>query len=350
MPYQRRFVLAALRSCAALLFWISLSPRADAGDLGELTFVRDAGVTASDEFVEALGRRLGADGKLRSVLASDYSPAAAGVELARADDDDAAFELPPRTRSLGSGTLPNPVLDETQALKQRSGKRPIIVAVGAEALHAVMRSPQKKTVVAVLVNTADVESVRTADTELYAIVTDQPMQRQLQLIELAIPKPHRIGLVYPPDAEAQYSAVSVAARQLGLTVVAKRSDTAADLSGALASVLAASDVLLLLSDPISLAPGVAQSVLRSAAAARKPVVSSTEALVRAGAVLGVYTTREQFVEEAADSITLLQRGGKPPAIAMPRRFSVGVNSTVAQALALPVSDQDALQRRLSAAP
>lgn len=342
-------MLAALRSCAAALIWLSLSPRSIASDLPELTFVRDVGVAASDEFVGMLGRRLGGDGKWRSMLASEYSPADGGVELARADDD-AAFEFPPRTRSLGASPPPNVALDETQALKQRPGKRPIVVAVGPEALHAVMRSTQKKTVVAVLVNKADVESVRTADTELYAIVTDQPMQRQLQLIELAIPKPHRIGLVYPPDAEAQYAAASAAARQLGLVVVARRSDTAADLSAALASVLPASDVLLLLSDPVSLAPGVAQSVLRSAAAARKPVVSSTEALVRAGAVLGVYTTRDQFVEEAADSITLLQRGGRPPAIAMPRRFSVGVNSTVAQALALPVSDQDALQRKLAAAP
>jgi putative ABC transport system substrate-binding protein len=349
MHYHRRFVLAVLRSCAAALLWLSLSPRSIAGDLSELTFVRDAGVAASDEFVEMLGRHLSGDGKSRSMLASEYSPADADVELAQADDD-AAFEFPPRTRSLGAGTQSNIALDETQALKKRPGKRPIVVAVGPEALHAVMRSSQKKTVVAVLVSRADVDSVRSADAELYAIVTDQPMQRQLQLIEFAIPKPHRIGLVYPPDAEAQYAAVSVAAKQLGLAVVAKRSDTAADLSSALAKVLPASDVLLLLSDPISLAPGVAQSVLRSAAAARKPVVSSTEALVRAGAVLGVYTTRDQFVEEAADSISLLQRGGRPPAIAMPRRFSVGVNSTVAQALALQVSDQDALQRRLAAAP
>lgn len=349
MHYHRRFVLAVLRSCAAALLWLSLSPRSIAGDLSELTFVRDAGVAASDEFVEMLGRRLSGDGKPRSMLASEYSPADADVELAQADDD-AAFEFPPRTRSLGTGAPSNIALDETQALKKRSVKRPIVVAVGPEALHAVMRSSQKKTVVAVLVSRADVDSVRSADAELYAIVTDQPMQRQLQLIEFAIPKPHRIGLVYPPDAEAQYAAVSAAAKQLGLAVVAKRSDTAADLSSALAKVLPASDVLLLLSDPISLAPGVAQSVLRSAAAARKPVVSSTEALVRAGAVLGVYTTRDQFVEEAADSISLLQRGGRPPAIAMPRRFSVGVNSTVAQALALQVSDQDALQRRLAAAP
>ena len=327
-----------------LSFWISLS--AEAAEPGDLIFVRDAGVVASDEFIDMLGRRLAGNGPMpKAVLASEY-PNAATIAQA---DDETAFDFPPRTRSLGT-SAPSASSDESQALKKRAGKRPIIVAVGPEALHAVMRSPQQKTVVAVLVTKADIESVRSSDAELYAIVTDQPAQRQLQLIDLAIPKPHRIGLVYPPDAEAQYVEVSAAAKQLGLKVIAKRSETAADLSSALSGVLPASDVLLLLSDPISLAPGVAQNVLRSAAAARKPVVSSTEALVRAGALLGVYTTRDQFVEEAADSISLLQQGGKPPSIAMPRRFSVGVNPSVAQALALQLSDQDALQRKLAATP
>lgn len=351
MPHDRRFVPAALRYCAAILLSFFAALSAGAAERSELTFVRDPSVAASDEFVDMLGRRLLGNGSVpHSLLAAEYAAESSAVSVAKADNDDTDFDFPPRTRSLGGNAPAKPSADESQALKKRAGKRPIVVAVGPEALHAVMRSSQQKAVVAVLVTKADIDSARTADSELYAIVTDQPVQRQLQLIELAIPKPHRIGLVYPPDAESQYAEVSAAAKQLGIKVIAKRSETAAGLSSALSSVLPASDVLLLLSDPISLAPGVAQNVLRSAAIARKPVVSSTEALVRAGAVLGVYTTRDQFVEEAADSISLLQKGGTPPSIATPRRFSVGVNPSVAQALALQLSDQDALQRELAAKP
>jgi putative ABC transport system substrate-binding protein len=325
----------------------------------EVLFVRDTEVAASEQFVaELAGRIPGARAaEPLSVIAQDvdagYQRLRNKAAAASADgDDETAFDFPPRTRSLGSLTPPPaPAAEEHRALQPAPADKPIVVAVGPAALRAVLRSPPREPVVAVLVSRSDVEDAgASAGAALYAIVTNQPARRQLALITLALPQSRRIGVVYPPDAEPLLAEIKAEARRLDVAVIARRSDSASALSPALAEVLPGADVLLLLADPVSLAAGVAQSVLRTAAASRKPVAASTEALVRAGALLGVFTTRSQFVEEAAEYIARLQKGERPPTIAMPTRFSVGVNQSVAHALALDVPDESLLQQRLAATP
>lgn len=343
--------------CACVVTLVSIdAARAD------LLFVRDPDVAASQQFVDDLAARVTAvrAQKQVTVIAQDLDSgyrrlrSGAGDTPAHAadDDTDTAFDFPPRTRSLGAITpQPAPADEERKALQTMPVDKPVVVAVGPAALRAVMQSASREAVVAVLVSRSEVEDAQAGrGGALYAIVTNQPARRQLALITLALPERRRIGVVYPPDAEPLLVEVRAEAKRLGVELLARRSDSAAALSSALADVLPGSDVLLLLADPVSLAAGVAQSVLRSAAAARKPVVASTEALVRAGALAGVYTTRSQFVEEAADCIAQLQSGARPPAITLPKRFSVGVNQSVAHALALEVPDEAQLQRALVATP
>ncbi|MDB5972354.1 MAG: transporter substrate-binding protein [Hydrocarboniphaga sp.] len=354
--HRRRF-RALLRKLAgtALLCSVPLLA-AQAGVL----LVRDAEVAASKQFVDELGVRLSTARmqKQVSVVSQDFAAGYQRLHAAAADDDDeTAFAQPPRTRSLGALMSAAPsTADEHQALQAAPADLTIVVAVGPAALRAALQRPAREPVVAVLVSRSEVEEAYSAadtapeNSSLYAIVTNQPARRQLSLIVMALPDRHRIGVVYPPDAEPLLAEVQAEAQRLGVGLVARRSDSAAELSAALAEVLPISDVLLLLADPVSLAAGVAQNVLRSAAASRKPVVASTEAMVRAGALLGVYTTRAQFVDEAADYVARLQKGERPPPIAAPRRFSVGVNSSVAHALALDVPDELQLQRKLTATP
>lgn len=327
----------------------------------DLLFVRDPDVAASQQFVDELAEKLSIARlqKQVSVTAQDFASGYQRLQGdGRADDRETAFgdgfDPPPRTRSLGAlnpASPATPAMDERSALQTPPADHAIVVAVGPAALRAALRKPPREPVVAVLVSRSDVADARAAaDASVYAIVTNQPARRQLSLIAMALPQRHRVGVVYPPDAEPLLSEVRAEAGRVGVELIARRSDSAAELSAALAEVLPLSDVLLLLADPVSLAAGVAQSVLRTAAASRKPVFASTEAMVRAGALLGVYTTRSQFVDEALDCIARLQQGERPPPIAAPTRFSVGVNQSVAHALALDLPDEQLLQQRLTAMP
>lgn len=349
---RRRPAFALRLLAVALLATLASPARAD------LLFVRDADVAASQPFVDELADKL-SGGHLQKQVSVVSQDVAAGYQrlrgdaLAATDDDDqSAFESRPRTRSLGAPPAPPaPTGDEHRALQPAAAAQAIVVAVGPAALRAVLQKPSREPVVAVLVSRSDVDEVRAAaGTALYAIVTNQPARRQLALLKIALPAQHRVGVVYPPDAEPLLAEFAAEARRADIELIARRSDSATDLSAALAEVLPQSDLLLLLADPVSLGAGVAQSVLRSAAAARKPVIASTEAMVRAGALLGVYTTRSQFIAEAADAITRLQQGGRPPAIASPSRFSVGVNASVAHALSLDLPDEAQLQQGLGAPP
>ena len=282
------------------------------------------------------------------VVSSEHS--AAYVEAAEALVDE-----------LESGGLPRQeVLQIGAAEWSASGtlNPKLLVALGAQAADALARAQLRTPVLVTLLPRVSFErslrlSGRKSSPQFWALCLDQPLGRQLDLVRLALPKAHRIGVLWGPENEGQAPALEAVAMAKGLELVEADVGRDAALFPALKYALGGTDLLLALPDLQVYNSGSIQNILLASFRARVPMLAFSAAYVRAGALLAVYVTPAQIGRQAATmALTLLQGKPLPETPAYSRDFEVAVNEHVARSLGLTLDARKLRQelRRLEGLP
>lgn len=226
----------------------------------------------------------------------------------------------------------------------------LIVTIGGQAAHTTVALETETPVLHVLLSriTLDALGHRPGGAPWSAIVLDQPAERQIALIRLALPKHERIATIAGPETRALASALAAAATRSGLDA---RSAEAADIPAlypALRTVLEQPAVLVITPDGQVFNSQTVHHVLLTAFRLHAPVLGFSAAYVRAGAVLGLYTTPAQAGTEAAAVVRQVLTGQALPPPIHHALFEVGVNPTVARALGLALPPAEALTSALRA--
>lgn len=214
------------------------------------------------------------------------------------------------------------------------------VALGTEAATTLAQSRIKAPVLNALLPRSSFERVlrvsgRKASAGFNVLQLDQPLQRQLGLIRLALPKARRLGVVWGPDSLPKAAALRSLASSRGLSLQEALLDDETSLFAALKSVLDSSDVLLALADPLVFNSNNLQNILMTTIRAQVPLVAFSPAYVRAGALLAVYSTPLQVGDQAAQWVLdVLANRILPEQPLEPVDFEISVNAQVARALNL----------------
>ncbi|MBE0472670.1 ABC transporter substrate binding protein, partial [Rhodoferax sp.] len=214
------------------------------------------------------------------------------------------------------------------------------VALGVQASMALGKSGSKAPVLSALVPRSAFERVlldtgRKLSPQFNAVYLDQPLNRQMALIRLALPKARRVGALLGPDSWSRGAALLAAASANGLELVAARVDDDSALFSALQSVIEVSDVLLAQADPLVFNSNSIQNILLTTIRANVPLIAFSPAYVRAGALLALYSTPAQAGSQAAHWVLEVLASRKLPAKALePDDFEISVNDQVASVLAL----------------
>jgi len=243
--------------------------------------------------------------------------------VARADiSQSLATELSTR---LKSGLPPRPA---------------IFVALGTEATQLLVAAGTQAPVLSALIPRSSFERIlrsngKVTSARLSAIYLDQPLARQLALVRQVFPQGKRLGVLWGAESSQRASGLKTLVAASGMELQEASVMQPQDLPGALAQVLAGSDVLLALADPAVFNSATIQNILMSSFRARIALVAFSPAYVRAGAVLAVYTTPVQAASQAAEVVLPVLHGRPLPDRALePNDFEVGVNAQVARALDL----------------
>ena len=227
----------------------------------------------------------------------------------------------------------------------------LIVAVGQEALRRVLEAGepgwQRVPVVAMLVPRYMLERGR-GDRLVTGVYLDQPFQRQLALLRLAIPDRPRIGVLLGPTSRRYEAELLQAIKAAGLEGTVEMVGNALTLAKPLQAVLGESDVLFGVPDPAVFNNATAQNILRSAYRQRIPVIGFSAPFVRAGAMFAVHGIPARMGHQAAE-MALRILAGEAPNAEEPRDFKVAVNDHVAHSFGL-LLDEDRLTRQLAQAP
>jgi ABC-type uncharacterized transport system substrate-binding protein len=182
-----------------------------------------------------------------------------------------------------------------------------------------------------------------------AVFIDQPLSRQLDLIRIALPDKDRVGVVLGPNSRGLERELRDRAQERRLVVNASQIVASTEIYGALQSVLRQSDLLLAIADPVAFTASTAYGVLLTSYHAQIPVVGFSESLVKAGALIAVFSTpREQGRQGAEIAGRFLAGDAALPAPQFPRYFTVAVNYSVARSLGLAIQDEAAIGAALAA--
>ena len=226
----------------------------------------------------------------------------------------------------------------------------VLIALGSAACERVVAVVSQASVLCALIPQESFERLlqryqRKASPALTALVLNQPLWRQLDLIRLALPAARRVGVLWGPQSLPQAGALRDVARNQGLALREASVTSDAPLAGSLRPVLASADVLLAIAEPLVYNTITVDSILQSALRERVPVVSFSPAFSRAGALLALYASPAQVGSQAAALARQVLYGrALPGSPVAPAEFSVDVNLPVARALGLALDADDLLTR------
>ncbi|MCF8159809.1 MAG: hypothetical protein K9J76_03835 [Polaromonas sp.] len=229
----------------------------------------------------------------------------------------------------------------TAANAQVTARNPqAFVALGTEAAASLARAKLMAPVLSALVPRSSFERVlresgRKVSPQFNALYLDQPLQRQLALIRLALPQAKRVGILWGPDSLTRALALRPLASANGLVFQEASVDDSSSLFPALQSVLENSDVMLALADPLVFNSNSIQNILMTTIRHKVPLVAFSPAYARAGAMLALYSTPTQAGSQAGRwAIGVLANRVLPELALEPLDFEISVNEQVARVLGL----------------
>lgn len=179
-----------------------------------------------------------------------------------------------------------------------------------------------------------------------AALLDQPAQRQIALLKLALPERRHVGVLYGPQSSALMGALQREARARNLSFSTQQAEAQEAIYPALKRLLDEVDLLLAVPEPAIYNPATLQNILLTTYRLRIPVLAFSAAYVKAGAVLAVYSTPAQVARRAVEMIQTWRAGRGLPPPQLPREFAVAVNAKVATSLGLDLDEASRLQEEL----
>ncbi len=228
----------------------------------------------------------------------------------------------------------------------------ILVAVGVRAMQDL--AMDARPTLNILVPQQNFELVRPPskrDSRLFsAIYLDQPIARRLRLIQQLLPGRQHIGVLLGPTTLDRSKPLQKSAREQQLALEVAQVSSQEEIIPSLNQLLANSQVLLALPDPLIYNQNTAQSILLTSYRAQTPLIAYSKAYVQAGALAAVFSTPAQIGRQAAEMVmrALQTKNFVLPAPQYPKYFSVDVNYQVARSLGFVLKDEATLLNQMQA--
>ncbi len=281
--------------------------------------------------------------------------------LANSDPLVLLSEDSPIYRKVGSAihsAFGNP-LEQLEARKlepQRDLSDGITVAIGARACEQQLEHPlPPRSLICAFIPRATFsslaqhfgESELVRQQRLSAIYLDQPLERQIRLARLLVPRARSIGTMFGPVSVAERERFVSAAEIEQLSPVTLTLSTSDNPIEQLQPIVSQSDVFLALPDRALFNRSTAKWLLYATLQQQIPVIGFSRTYVEAGALAAVYTSPEQLGRQAGEQLLALVRGEPLSPPSFPKYFSVSTNPVVARNLSLELPDRATLERQLA---
>ena len=229
-----------------------------------------------------------------------------------------------------------------------------IVSAGIEASITISRIDTKTTILMAMVpKESYYELIHSGDIRCQVqncrvLYLDQPVNRQLKTLKLALPASKRITAIGSKNSRRLLGEISRSAVGFGLNInVVEISDEYSALT-ALNNNLANSDLLMAIPDPVVYNRNTARAILLSAFHQHIPLFAYSRSFVRAGATIGIYSTPEDIARHVAELLTQKRIITSAQQNIYPKYYTIDINQRAAEALGLALPEVQLLTQKLKA--
>lgn len=186
--------------------------------------------------------------------------------------------------------------------------------------------------------------------EVSAVFLNQPLERQFQLLTLALGADRRrVGVLLGPESDHLEASIRETAGRHGMVVSTRHVTDWDEVGPATRALSEEIDVLLAVPDSTVYNRDTLYGILLTSYSAGTPVIGYSKALVTAGAMLALYTSVPDMARHLAQvSADYLADGGALPAPAPSRYYHIEVNENVARSLGFSLPDAVLLRNLLHA--
>lgn len=230
----------------------------------------------------------------------------------------------------------------------------LVVPVGIRAIALTLRAAGPLPVLSLLIPHASYTSLLNTTeagqepSTRSAIYLDQPLSRQLDLLQALLPDARRIATLTGPTSHMQTAELQTLSTRRGLHLATQSVAANGNPIHALTPLLDQAEALLALPDPAVFNRASLQAILLTTYHGGVPVLGFSQAYVRAGALAAVHSTARQIGQQAGEWLAELAHTGQWQ-LGTPRHpayYSVSVNRQVAKTLGIHVADDDTLLAQL----
>ncbi len=182
----------------------------------------------------------------------------------------------------------------------------------------------------------------------YSLLLDQPLQRYLRFVKLLIKQPV-VGILNSETHSIAAAKLRKLEQALHIRIQQHLLSAGDNPVNATRDLLASTDVLLALPDPVVYNRHSLKGILLTAYRQQKPLVSYSPAQVKSGALGAVYSTPENIGRQLAEFLNKLlnARDFEPAIWYYARYFDIKINRRVAAALELNIDSKEALLKNLA---
>jgi putative tryptophan/tyrosine transport system substrate-binding protein len=221
----------------------------------------------------------------------------------------------------------------------------VIVTVGLDAAQLPLSKSQPA--IHTLLTAQNYKTLTQHSDHHSALFVEQPTKRLINLLQIALPQFNDVGILQgselPQSSAKLQQQFSGAGIQLKIEQISTQQNT---LFPALKRLISRSEALLLLPDASIINRSHIKTIIMTSYRSRIPLVGYSKALVKAGAIIGVYSSPEQQGRQAAIMTnTLLTTSNLPPP-QYPSQFNIGINYQMARRLNINIATEDEISARL----
>jgi hypothetical protein len=227
----------------------------------------------------------------------------------------------------------------------------LVIALGIKALEASSKLKHTTPVLGIFIPLQTfndvMEKSRRYLGNFSAIVLEQPIARQLNLVKQVLPAAQKIGVLLGSTSSQYAENVTEEGEKIGLNILEEKVNQADELIPKLKRLLDTSDAILAIPDPAIYSRETAQPILLTSYRFKKLIFGYSQSYVRAGAIAAVFSTSKQLAKEAAEiSIKSQQAPSELPTPKTPKYFSVLLNYQVARSLNISLMDEDEILKKM----
>lgn len=228
----------------------------------------------------------------------------------------------------------------------KPGQKRLVVAIGSKGLTLAESSFVDVPLLSIFPPRPIAEGVDSKRV-IGVIHWEMPPGRFLNLISLL---PGRRGasvsMLVSATTQSRLVRYEAAGAERGLKVQGERVDKESEVGPAVERLVASKGVFLALPDPVTQTQVTVPPLLLITYRAAVPVIGYSDAYLRAGAAVALYSTPEQVAQQVLDTVNLYRRSGSLPTAQTLKYYSVGINPTVLRSLGITLPSAEELEGRL----